>query len=50
MGQKSNNWGACSIENGSIVKNDLGSNQYTGHLGDVVTNLVVIDELAVDTF
>ena len=50
VGQKGDHRGACSVEDASIIKDYLCSNQNAVDFGHVVAYLVVVDELAIDSF
>ncbi len=50
MSEKSNYGCSSSVENGSIIQDDLGSNNDAGDLMDVVPNFIVVYEVALNSF
>ena len=46
MSQHSNDRGACSIQNGTVIEDDLCSYEYAVDLGHVVGQFVVVYQLA----
>lgn len=50
MSKESNDGSSSSIENGSIIEDNLCPHEYTSDLMDVISDFVIIYEIAFDAF